>query len=193
MTTDTITDNKQWVCLRWNISDGHYYVGPFADFHEAAEWGAENQGTDVCWQAACLDPNVALKVRAPGDMPELEPDPEYPDRWTERQADIGDFYLLMINSDPLHLVGPFSDHRHAFSWAVAYQARTDDEGWQVLWLEDPTAPAPLLSPADGVVKAARSDEEWRRERWAAGASRERRPAPRISLIPPAMALYLPVG
>ena len=29
-------------------------------------------------------------------MPELEPDPEEPDHWTERQSDVGDFYLLMI-------------------------------------------------------------------------------------------------
>ena len=78
------------------------------------------------------------------------------------RADVGGFYLLMIYSDPLHLVGPFPDHRHAFSWAVAYQARTDDEGWQVLWLEDPTAPVPLLSPAEGVAEAARRDEAWRR-------------------------------
>jgi hypothetical protein len=95
-------------------------------------------------------------------MPELESDPE-PDRWVERQANVGDFYLLMIGSDPLHLVGPFTDHNHAYSWGVAYQARTDDEGWQVLWLNDPTTPAELLTPAEGVAEAASSDEEWRRE------------------------------
>jgi hypothetical protein len=69
----------------------------------------------------------------------------------------------MIYSDPIHLVGPFPDHRHAYSWAVAYQARTDDNGWQVLWLSDSSAPARLLTPAEGVAEAARSDAEWRRE------------------------------
>ena len=121
---------------------------------------------------------MALEIRAPGDMPELQPHPEYSDRWTERQADVGDFYLLMIYSDPLHLVGPFPDHRHAFSWAVAYQARTADEGWQILWLEDPTAPVPLLSPVEGVVETARRDEAWRREqeecRWPRESADRRR-------------------
>jgi hypothetical protein len=166
--TDTITDNKQWVCLRWKPFGGYYYVGPFADAHEAADWADENQGIDICWEVRHLDPNVALEVRAPGEMPELEPDPEEPDQWTERQSDVGDFYLLMIYSDPIHLVGPFHDHRHAYSWAVAYQARTDDEGWQVLWLDDPAAPARLLTPTEGVEEALRRDAEWRREcHWTA--------------------------
>jgi hypothetical protein len=162
-TTDTMLDTKLWVCVRWNMFGGYYCVGPFADAHKAADWGAKNQGTDVCWQVEHLDPNVALEVRAPGEMPELEPDPEEPDQWTERQSDVGDFYLLMIGSDPLHLVGPFHDHRRAYSWAVAYQARTDDEGWQVLWLNDRATPARLLTPAEGVEEAARSDAEWRRQ------------------------------
>jgi hypothetical protein len=161
MITDIITDTKQWVCLRWDLFEGHYYVGPFANFHEAAEWGSDNEGTDACWQVERLDPNVALEIRAPGDMPQLKP--EYPDGWIERQGDVGDFYLLMTQSDPLHLVGPFPDHRHAFSWGDANEARTDDQGWQVIWLDDPTAPAPLLSLADGVVEAVRSEEAWRRE------------------------------
>jgi hypothetical protein len=41
--------------------------------------------------------------------------------------------------------------------------RTDDEGWQVVWLNDPTVPAELLTPAEGVAEATKSDEEWRRE------------------------------
>jgi hypothetical protein len=161
--TDTMIDTKPWVCVRWDIFGGYYYVGPFAAAHEAGDWAVKNEGTDICWQTEHLDPNVALEVRTPGEMPELEPDPAEPDRWTERQADLGDFYLLMIGSDPLHLVGPFPDHRHAYSWAVAYQARTDDEGWQVLWLNDPAAPARLLTPAEGAEEAARSDAEWRRQ------------------------------
>jgi hypothetical protein len=164
--TDTMIDTRQWVCVRWNIFGGHYYVGPFASASKAADWGDENQGTDICWQAENLDPHVALEVRAPGEMPALEPDPEEPDQWTERQSDDPDaaFFLMMIYSNPLHLVGPFPDHRHAYSWAVAYQARTDDEGWQVLWLNDPALPVRLLTPAEGKAEAARSDAEWRSQR-----------------------------
>jgi hypothetical protein len=161
--TDTTIDTSQWVCLRWDIFEGYYYVGPFAAAHEAGEWGVKNEDTNICWQTKHLDPNVAPEVRAPGEMPQLEPDSAEPDRWAERQADVGDFYLLMIESDPLYLVGPFPDHRHAYFWAVAYQERTDDVGWQVLWLNDPAAPARLLTPAEGVEEAARSDAEWRRQ------------------------------
>jgi hypothetical protein len=160
---DIMIDTRQWVCVRWSIVGGHCYVGPFADADEAANWGAENQGTDGFWQVERLDPNVALEVPAPGEIPELEPNQEEPDQWTERQNDVGDFYLLMIDSDPLHLIGPFPAHRHAYSWAVAYEARTDDYGWQVLWLDNPAAPARLLTPAEGVEEAARSDAEWRRQ------------------------------
>jgi hypothetical protein len=167
--SDTIS-RLQHVVLRWNIFEGHYFVGPFGTAVEAATWAEDNQGTDICWTVELLDPAAPLEVRPPGDMPELEPDPEKPDRWVERQTNVGDFYLLMISSDPLHLVGPFPSHRHAYSWAVAYQARTDDEGWQVVWLDDPTAPAELLTPAEGVAEAARSDEEWRRKQEAAATS-----------------------
>jgi hypothetical protein len=162
------TDTRlQHVVLRWNIVKGHYFVGPFATAAEAATWAEEHQGTDICWTIELLDPAAPLKVRPPGVMPELEPDPEKPDRWVERQAAIGDFYLLMVNNDPLHFVGPFPDHRHAYSWGVAYGARTDDDGWQVVW-EDPTAPTKLLTPAEGVAEAARSDAEFRRKLEAAG-------------------------
>jgi hypothetical protein len=167
---NSMIDTKQWVCIRWDMIKGHYFVGPFADAHEAEDWAVENQGTDIRWQIKHLDPNVALDVRAPGEMPELEPDPKEPDQWTERQSDgpHAAFFLLMIYSDPLHLVGPFPDHRHAYFWAVAYQARTDDEGLEVLWLNDPAVPARLLTPAEGVAEGARSDAEWRREAAAMG-------------------------
>ena len=157
-----IISELRHVVLRWNISEGHYFVGPFASAAEAATWAEDNQGTDVCWTVELLDPAAPLEVSPPGDMPELQPALEEPDGWVERQSNVGDFYLLMINSVPIHLVGPFPDHRHAYSWAVAYEARTDDEGWQVVWLDDPTAPTELLTPAEGVAEAARSDEEWRR-------------------------------
>ena len=51
-----VTDNNQWVCLRWDLFGGYYYVGPFADSHEAAEWGDENQGTDLCWEVGTPGP-----------------------------------------------------------------------------------------------------------------------------------------
>jgi hypothetical protein len=65
------------------------------------------------------------------------------DRWTERQGTVGNFYLLVTHSEPLYLVGPFPDHRHAFSWGTDYAARTDDDGWWVVWLDD-AARAPVL-------------------------------------------------
>src|SRR5262249_7278098 len=68
------------------------------------------------------------------------------DRWTERQSDSGDFYLLLIYREPLHLVGPFPDHRHACSWGVDYEARSDDEGWVVVWLDDAGAVPQLVPP-----------------------------------------------
>jgi hypothetical protein len=109
------------------VLTGFYYVGPFANGHDAAEWGVENQGIDICWQPVLLDPAVPLELRAPGDMPELEPDPEEPDRWIEPPDGDGAFYLLLeMTSDGTYLVGPFPDHRHTYSWAMAYQARTDD-------------------------------------------------------------------
>ena len=119
--SDAIT-RLQHVVLRWNICEGHHFVGPFATVADVATWAKDNKGTDVCWTVELLDPAAPLEVRPPGDMPELEPDPEEPDQWVERQTNVGDFYLLMMNSGPLQLVGPFPDHRHAYSWAVAYQA-----------------------------------------------------------------------
>jgi hypothetical protein len=169
---NSMIGTKQWVCIRWDMIKGHYFVGPFADAHEAEDWADENQGLDIRWQIKQLDPNVALEVRAPGDIPELEPDPEEPDQWTERQSDSPEagFFLLMLHCDPVHMVGPFPDHRHAHYWAVAHQAWTDDEGCEVLWLNDPALPARLLTPAEGVAEAARSDAESRREIAAMGLS-----------------------
>ena len=163
---------NEWVAVRWNIYLGLYYVGPFQDADTAAAWADDNQGLDVNWQVEHLDPTVSLVVRAPGAMPPLQPDPEPDpatgkwlreilhgdglpawlgnsddyspyDHWAERQSSSGKFYLLMVGSDLLHLVGPFPDHRHAYSWGVDYMARTDDEGWQVVWLDDPGR-APVL-------------------------------------------------
>jgi hypothetical protein len=159
--TDTMTTTKQWVSLRWDCFAGFYYVGPFASADAAQAWAVEHEGLNIRWQSAHLDPHVALPVRPPGDVLLLQPSPTAPDHWTERPADVGDFFLLMILSDPLHLVGPFHDHRSAFSWAIANQERTDDEGWQVVWLDDPTTPARLLTPDDGVEQIALEDAEWR--------------------------------
>jgi hypothetical protein len=115
--TDIMTDTAQWVCVRWDIFGGYYYVGPFAAAHEAGDWAVKNEGTNICWQTERLDPNVALEVRSPGEMPDLEPDPAEPDRWVERQAEDGDFYLLMDRAADLVsgfrevLLGPISEPR----------------------------------------------------------------------------------
>jgi hypothetical protein len=89
------------------------------------------------------------------------PDPEEEDQWIEPQSrgPNAAFFLLMLYSDPLHLVGPFLDHRHAYFWGVAYEARTDDLGWQLVWLNEPAAPPRLLTPAEGEAEAARSEAE----------------------------------
>ena len=163
---------NEWVVVRWNIYFGIYYVGPFRDADTAAAWAEDNQGADLNWQVEHLDPTVSLVVSAPGAMPLLQPDPrpdpdtakwlrevlhgdglpvwlgnsdDYSpyDHWAARQSSSGKFYLLMVGSDPMRLVGPFPDHRHAYSWGVDYMARTDDEGWQVVWLDDPGR-APVL-------------------------------------------------
>jgi hypothetical protein len=55
------------------------------------------------------------------------------DRWTERQGPTGNFYVIMTTSEPLHMVGPFSDHRGAFSWGCASEERGGDPGWQAGW------------------------------------------------------------
>jgi hypothetical protein len=163
---------REWLVLWWSIEFGYYYVGPFQDAPAAGAWADENQGTDVRWQVVLADPALSLPVRDPGPMPPLQPDPEPDpdtarmlndalgyeplpawlgnsddytsyDHWAERQGPTGDFYLLMVCADPLHLVGPFPDHRHAYSWGMDYMARTDDEHWWVVWLDDPGR-APVL-------------------------------------------------
>jgi hypothetical protein len=169
----------EWVVVRWNTNFGFHYVGPFRNAAAAADWA--DPSLDPNWQVGHLDPAVSLVVRDPGPMPPLQPDPEPDpdlgewlrkvldydalptwlgdpadysphDHWTERQSARGNFYLLMIDNEPLHLVGPFADHRHAYSWAVDYQARTEDEGWQVIWLDDagraPVLRRPDLDPDD---------------------------------------------
>jgi hypothetical protein len=146
--------------LRWDALEGFYFVGPFASEAEATTWVEDNVGTDSCWMVGLLDPAAPLEVRPPGEMPELEPDPKLPFQWIERPANVGDFYLLMVGSDPLHLVGPFPEDRQACSWAVANEARNDYDGWQLVWLDDPTAPAKLLTPTEGAAEAARREEEW---------------------------------
>jgi hypothetical protein len=110
-------------------------------------------------------------VRAPGELPELQPkqlhedwlpmleemrdERELPDwigngplpgGWVECQSSAGGFYLLMVESEPLYLVGPFVDHQHAYSWAVDYESKQDDIGWQVVWLDDAGRPAVLRAP-----------------------------------------------
>jgi hypothetical protein len=47
---------KNWVVLRWNIDFGFYYIGPFQNADIAADWAEKNDGCDVNWVVAHLDP-----------------------------------------------------------------------------------------------------------------------------------------
>jgi hypothetical protein len=141
-------EHTEWVVLRWSVWDLDY-VGPFADGEAAAAWAIEYETADLNWHTQRVDPTVPLQVRDPGPMPPLlEPGP-YDGPWLERQGDVGDFFVMMTGSEPLHLVGPFPDHQHAYSWGLAQEQRGDgDDGWQVVWLEDTDRVPVLRSPAD---------------------------------------------
>jgi hypothetical protein len=163
MITDSITDiREQFVVLRWDIFEGFYFVGPFPTVDAAADWGAENEGTNIYWQVERLDPTVPLAIKPPGAIPELAPedDDDREPRWADRPDDPGDFFLLMITND-LHLIGPFVHHRDAYAWAREFERRTDDEGWQVVWLTDASATPRLLTPEEGEIEIDRSDATWR--------------------------------
>jgi len=42
-----------------------------------------------------------------------------------------------------------SAHRDAWAWGQDYLRRTNDELWQVVWLDNPAARPRLLTPAQG--------------------------------------------
>jgi hypothetical protein len=152
--SDIIT-GLQLVVLPWNIFEGYHFVGPFAAADEAETWIDDYHGDDPFWAVKLLDPAAPLEVRAPGNMPKLGPNPEELPWWAaERQADVGDFYLLMVDSDPPYLVGPFREHWHASVWLDNNPALSNyGPGLHGVWLADPAARAELYSPAEGVGKA----------------------------------------
>jgi hypothetical protein len=150
-TTNTIAYTKlQYVVLLWDYYEGFHYVGPFADEEAASAWGRsyEELTGSYCWHCNLLDPAAPLEIRAP-DAVALDPDPDpWLDGWEAPQSDTpgAAFHLLMTDGDPLHLAGPFADHRMAVAWAkYNEQTRRRDFGWWVVWLEIPTAPVRLLS------------------------------------------------
>jgi hypothetical protein len=144
--------NKQWLVIRWDILDGAYLVGPFDSPKTAADWGSDNDGCDPRWQVWHADPTEPLTVREPGPIPPLrEPEKLFDsDRWAERPNETGNFYLLMV--EPEHLaVGPFHTHQQAFSWGIDQEERDGDPSWQVVWLDDPSEPLELHSPAESAL------------------------------------------
>jgi hypothetical protein len=151
--------NKRHFVVCWGIEKGLYLVGPFETSDLAYAWAVENQGTDVLWQVGHIDPTRPLPVKSPGTIPELAPDPHAPEpRWCPPQSGTGAFHLLMVEVP--YFVGPFGSHCDAYAWGQAYQQRTDDENWWVVWLDDPTARPRLLTPEQGVTEAERSDAAW---------------------------------
>ena len=162
-TTDTIADTKlQFVVMLWELVDGASYVGPFPDVATANAWGVFYEDVltgSPCWHTEFVDPAVPLEIRVP-DAVALEPDPDpWLDQWEAPQSDTpgAAYYLLMTDSDPVHLVGPFDDHRTAFAWGKHNEeTRTRDWGWQIVWMENPAAPVPLLSRE----QAEENAEQW---------------------------------
>jgi hypothetical protein len=162
MNPETVCRTKKWVVLRWDTW-GFHYVGPFSDGETALAWAIEYEVTDLNWHTQLLDPTASIAVRDPGPMPPLlEPGPYDNPDWLERQGPVGDFYVLMVASEPLHLVGPFPDHQHAYSWGMA---RPNDEDWQLIWLNDPSALPDLLRPSEAYRQSALVGESLEAQRW----------------------------
>jgi hypothetical protein len=140
----------QPVVMLWDFHTGYRYVGPFATVAEANDWGCdyEDRAGSPCWHSELVDPDVPLEIRAPDDVavePSQDPCLE---RWAAPPSNTPSaaFFLLMTDSEPLHLVGPFADPRAAFAYGkFNEEVRKRDFGWQIVWLEHPNAVARLLS------------------------------------------------
>ena len=142
------------VVMIWSFDEGYHYVGPFGSVPEANEWGIEHEddhGPE--WHSELVDPALPLEVRAPDGVAELPADDpdrvpgcdEFEDPFSDTEG--AAFHLLMTSGKPLHLVGPFEDHRTAFLWGRMNERRGGDIGWQVVWLEEPSARVRLVQPA----------------------------------------------
>jgi hypothetical protein len=148
--SETITTTVVPVVLVWSFDEGGYhYVGPFSSVSEANNWGTEHEGDHGFeWHTALIDPAVPLEVRAPDGVADLPAnddgmaDDKFQDPFSDTPG--AAFHMLMTSGEPLHLVGPFEDQRTASLWGLMNERRGGDIGWQVLWLEDPTAPVRLV-------------------------------------------------
>jgi hypothetical protein len=165
-TSNTIAHTKlQYVVLLWDLRVGFRYVGPFADVDAANAWGIsyEELTESPCWHSELVDPTAPLEIHTP-DAVALDPDPDpWIDQWEGPLSDTpgAAFHLLMTDSEPLHLVGPFADERTAFAWGKYNEkTRARDFGWQIVWLENPAAPVQLVTPKQAKELAAnRADLE----------------------------------
>ena len=111
--------------MRWDaFGDGYHYVGPFGSVSDANEWAIEHD-FDPCWHTEQVNPEVPLEVRAPDGVADLVDDGRDPDRFADPVSDTegAAFHLLMTDADPVHLVGPFTDHRTAFLWGLTNERR----------------------------------------------------------------------
>lgn len=147
--TTTPTTDIVPVVMRWDMFEGYHYVGPFGSVPEANEWAIEHDG-DPCWHTELVNPEAPLEVRAPDGVAELADDGQDPDGFADPVSDTDGaaFHVLMTDLDPVHLVGPFADHRTACLWGWMNEARGGSLGWQVVWLEDPAARPLTISPAE---------------------------------------------
>jgi hypothetical protein len=143
--------------MLWDFHNGYRYVGPFVTVEAANDWGIfyeDELAGSPCWHSELVDPAAPLEIRAPDDIAvEPTPTPDF-DKWLdEREPPLSNtpgaaFFLLMTDSEPLHLVGPFAAHSAAYTWGLFNElVRHRDFGWQVVWLENPTAP-PQIQSAD---------------------------------------------
>jgi hypothetical protein len=89
------------------------------------------------------------KCEHPTAFADLVDDDDDPDGFVDpvSETEGAAFHLLMTDACPVHLVGPFTDHRTAYLWGRMNERCGGALGWQVVWLEAPAAPPLMIPPA----------------------------------------------
>jgi hypothetical protein len=143
-----MTQTIQPVVLIWGFHTGYSYVGPFATMAAANDWALRyDELTGLLdWHSELVDPAVPLALRPP-DLP-----------WEVTDVLPGAaFFMLMPDSEPVHLVGPFATPRAAYIWGCHHEkVRRSDVSWHIIRVEDPAA-VPRLLTGDEAIAAACTD------------------------------------